>query len=372
MIILQPSIYSITPFDATIGGIITFKWSGNQAIGNRCVIKDNKTQTVIYDQTIYSFRLEHIIDPALTTEGTEFANGTQYVANISVIYKESEQEVESELSVDQMFLCLATPEFGFTNLVENQVLNTTTYEFLFKYEQADGELLNSWQMIVYDMNNSKLSDSTVQYNDEILAYTFSGFSNANKYKIRIIASTVNGIELDTGYVTFSVSYDLTTLFSMIECTNLPNQGAILIHSNIISADGVPEKEPVVYVGGEYVDLTENSITYNEGFLFNGDFSFVIYGYKVAPNKTIVSFSSNDNPNFAATLTYRVGHVNSDEYLGYVEFRATSNGTYYYTVLSNYIPALTEDDILGICLVRQNGLYDVQISNLTAMIVEEDE
>jgi len=372
VIILQASIYPITPFDATKGGTITFKWTGNQAIANRCVIHNNKTQTVVYDQTVSSFKLEHFVDPALVNDGEQLVNGEQYVAYIYIIYKENEQEVESEPSERQMFFCLADPEFRFTNIIDEQTLNTTTYEFLFTYEQADGELLNSWQMIVYDQNNSKLSDSTVQYNTETLAYTFSGFSNANQYKIRLIGDTVNGIKLDTGYIDFKVSYDLTTLFSMIDCTNLPKQGAILIHSNIISADGIPEKEPVNYIDGEYVDLTDNSVTYNEGFLFDGGFSFVIYGYKVSPNKTLVSFFSADNPEFAATLTYRVGYVNSDEYKGYVEFRATSNGTYYYTVLSNYIPALTEDEILGICLARQNGLYDVQISNLTAMIVEEDE
>lgn len=368
---MQASIYPIVPFDAVKGGTITFKWSGNQAIANRCVIKNNKTQTVVYDVTIDSFKLEHFVDQSLVVDGQELINGEQYIATIYVIYKENEQNVVSDESEKQMFLCLSEPTFGFTNIVNGQTLNTTTYEFIFEYDQTDGELLNSWQMIVYDMNNSKLSDSTVQYNDETLAYTFSGFSNTNRYKIRLIGDTVNGIKLDTGYIEFSVSYDLTTLFSMIDCTNLPKQGAILIHSNIISADGVPEKEPVIYIGGDYVDLTNNSVTYNEGFLFDGDFSFVIYGYKVSTNKILVSFSSTDNPDFLATLTYRVGYINSTEYLCYVEFRATSNGVYHYTVMSNFLTALSEDEILGICLVRKGGLYDIQIANLTAIIVEEE-
>ena len=369
---MQASIYPITPFDATKGGTITFKWTGNQATANRCLIKNNKTQDIIYNQTIDTFKLEHFVDPTKTENGQQFVNGEQYVAYIYVTYKESDENyVESEESNLERFYCFADPEFGFTNIENGQVLDTTTYEFLFEYNQADGELLNSWQMIVYDQNNSKLSDSKVQYNAKVLAYTFSGFSNANNYKIRLIGQTVNGIKLDTGYIDFSVSYDLTTLFSMIDCTNLPKQGAILIHSNIISADGIPEKEPVVYVGGDYVDLTDNSVTYNEGFLFDGDFSFVIYGYQISPNKTLVSFSSAENPNFSATLTYRVGYVNSDEYKGYVEFRATSNGVYYYTVLSNYLTALGEEEILGVCLVRKDGLYDIQIANLTAMIVEEE-
>lgn len=368
---MQASIYPITPFDATKGGTITFKWTGNQAIANRCVIQNNKTQTVVYDQTVSSFKLEHFVDPTLVNDGEQLVNGEQYVAYIYITYKENEQDVESEQSERQMFFCFADPEFGFTNIIDEQILNTTTYEFLFKYEQVDGELLNSWQMIVYDQNNSKLSDSKVQYNTETLAYTFSGFSNANQYKIRLIGDTVNGIKLDTGYIDFKVSYDLTTLFSMIDCTNLPKQGAILIHSNIISADGIPEKEPVVYVKGDYVDLTNNSVTYNEGFLFDGDFSFVIYGYKVSPNKTLVSFSSTENQNFHAELIYRVGYINSTQYKGYVEFRATSNGVYYYSLMSNYLPALSQEEILGICLVRKGGLYDVQIANLTAMIVEEE-
>lgn len=60
---MQAIIHTISPFDAAVGTTIKFSWDGNQAFKNRCVIKNNDTQEVVYDVTVDSFKLEHKIDP---------------------------------------------------------------------------------------------------------------------------------------------------------------------------------------------------------------------------------------------------------------------------------------------------------------------
>ena len=49
---MQAIIYDISPFDASVGTIIKFSWNGNQFFKNRCVIRENESNTIVYDNTI--------------------------------------------------------------------------------------------------------------------------------------------------------------------------------------------------------------------------------------------------------------------------------------------------------------------------------
>ena len=258
-----------------MGTIIKFSWAGNQVKGNRCIIIDGDTMDFskpIYDNYIESMRLEHQIDLRKIITGRQLVNGKQYLAYITVF---DSNGTESEMqTVGKQFLCLKTPVFKFSNIKNDgsSVVDSSSYEFILEYSQDNFELLDSWQISVYDMTNTLLTTSGAIYTTDDLGHKFSGFTSATKYKIRGIGKTVNGMSLDTGYIEFSVYYDMAAVFSMLELTNLPNSGAILIHSNIISADGKAENEPVEYINGTYVDLTNNIVRYDEGFELDGNFS----------------------------------------------------------------------------------------------------
>jgi hypothetical protein len=96
---LQAIIHTIAPFDASVGTTIKFSWSGNQAFKNRCIIKNNDTQEVVYDVTVDSFKLEHKIDLKQAT----LANGIKYVAYITVFDNEN---VESDIQSVGMLIIL--------------------------------------------------------------------------------------------------------------------------------------------------------------------------------------------------------------------------------------------------------------------------
>lgn len=356
---MQASIYKIKPFDAEIGTTITFSWTGNQVFGNRCIILDNETNEEVYNYYIDSHKLEHTLDLSQISEG-KLINGKIYIAYITVYDKDGNES--DRQTMGQIFLCLKTPIYNFTNIIEGQILDSSSYGFQLEYAQENGELLDSWQITVYDMTNKVLSSSGVKYDTDNLFYVFSGFTNKSQYKIRAIGETVNGMYLDTGYITFSVSYEKAAVFSMIDLTNLPRQGAILLHSNIISADGKAEKEPVTFIENEYVDLTNNSVVYDEGFLFEGNFSIVLYAYHITPNVPFFKFYSGDNDEFEGTITYRVGNIGTTDWVGYLELNV-KDGILNYVVNSNKISAIDANTMLGFCLTRENGIYDLQIENL---------
>ena len=145
---------------------------------------------------------------------------------------------------------------------------------------------------------------------------------------------------------------------MLEPTNLPDIGAIQIRSNIVSAEGHLEKEGI-YINGECIDLRDNTLTYSEGFILKGDFSFILSFYGVQPNKEICKYIGE---NLLLTIIYRISKFGTDEHMGCFELRIESNGLSY-ILYSNPLELPVDNALIGLCLVRQNGLYNIEATKL---------
>ena len=353
---MQTTIYQIKPFDAEIGATIKFSWSGEQVFKNRCIIKDNETDVIVYDNTISTFKMEHVID--LSKAALE--NGKRYNAYITVF---DSKDVESDMQpIGQSFLCLKTPTFQFIGISDGQVLGSSTYNFQLEYLQDNGELLDSWSISIYDNNETLLQTSGLKYATDDLSHIFSGFKNKNEYKIRALGQTVNGMELDTGFINISVLYQAATVFSMVELENSPYLGAIHVHSNIISSEGYTVNSDPIYIDGKYIDLRNDEAVFDEGFLITDDFSIVLKAYHVNPNVPILTFWGQDNPNMYATLIYRIGKLGDSEMTSCMELKIVNEWTSC-VIYSNKIPVVDIEDLVGICITRQGSYYGVQIENL---------
>lgn len=348
---MQASIYSISPFDASVGTTIRFAWSGNQVFKNRCIIKINETNEVVYDQIIESFKYEHPVN----IPQANLTNGEKYNAYITVFDKDN---LESDIQqVGQAFLCLAPPLFHFTNLSQGQVISASSYTFHLSYSQENGELLDSWEISLYTKSRTLLSTSGTRYDTDALTHTFSGFTNKSEYAVRATGKTVNGLDVDTGYIGLSVTYSIRDVFSLLEPTNLAGQGAIQIRSNIVSSEGHPETE-VSFIDGEYADLTNNSISYTEGFEFKKDFSLAVLFYGAEPNREILHLESEDPNALTISVTYRTGMFDSDELRACYELKVTSFWLNYIRY-SNIIPLPSDGEKTGLLIYRINGLYDIE-------------
>ena len=357
---MQASIYHITPFDANTGGTIKFNWQGNQIFKNRCIIKHNETNEIVYDKTIDSFKYEHVID---LTEAN-LANGEKYNAFITVFDKDG---VESDLqAIGEHFLCLKTPSFQFTNITNGQVISTSSYQFLLSYSQENGELLDSWSISVYTRSHTLLSSSGLSYNTEAMEYTFSGFSNKNEYSIKATGRTVNGIDVETDFINISISYSIRDVFSLLEPVNLKEIGAINIRSNIVSSEGHLKNTPATYIDGEYIDLRDNELTYKEGFSFHGDFSKVIVFYGCEYNQEFIHLYADDPEQLTGTVTYRAGKFGPPDMRACYELKTSSNQTHS-ICYSNIIDLPDSTDKIGLCMTRINGLYHLQAANLGKVV-----
>lgn len=353
---MQASIYKILPFDASLGTTIKFAWNGNQVLKNRCIIRENETNKLVYDNTITSYTLEHPID--LTRLKTALTNGKKYNAYITVFDKSG---IESDLqSPGSAFLCLKTPVFHFVQI--EKTLVSSTHTFSLTYSQENGELLNSWSINIYSRDHALLSTSGVTYATDNLSYSFSGFNDKAEYYVRGLGQTVNGMELDTGFIGFSVHYDVFNVFSMLELANIKKSGAIYVKSNIVTAKGYPDKEPASYIKNEYIDLRNNRITFKDGFLLDQDYTFVCVFYGMNANQELICFYNEDPAKLTATVTYRTGKLGSTTAQGCFELKIVSNGvaSVYY---SNKITVPSGTDRIGIIIYRRNGYYSIKIKNL---------
>ena len=51
------------PFDSAIGTTIKFTWKGNQIFKVRCIIKENESGTMVYDNTTEGMKPSYSLPP---------------------------------------------------------------------------------------------------------------------------------------------------------------------------------------------------------------------------------------------------------------------------------------------------------------------
>jgi len=285
---LSPKLIIQIPWDATLSHNFEFTYTGNQVYANRLIIKNNITNVTVCDTKTTSFQMYAPIISNL------LSNGITYNAQLSVF---DINDVESPLSQTIIFQCLSTPIVTFTNLVANQIIRNSNYNFTFSYTQANGELLNEYQIFLYDSNKNQLSTTGILYANasSSLGGTLSGFSDNTQYYARITGSTVNAVSIDSGYVIFSVDYIAPENWSKLVLENT-DDGMIKISSNVTLITGTVSPTPAIYVNDTKIDLTANGskVYFDKDFNIANIVGFKILGQKFIPYSTIAEFSNGVN------------------------------------------------------------------------------
>lgn len=357
IISIQPIIYNITTFDIVNEQKIRFKYTGNQIKQNRLIIRNNKTNEVVYDVTQDNMQLYHTLPKNALPK-----NGTAYTAQIKVIETNG---TESELSASVLFYCFSTPLFRFENLIQNQLIQNSVYSFLLKYEQPEGELLNEYQINIYDESKSIVYTSGNQFSSNGLETTVSNLTENEIYYAKAVGTTVTGMELNTDYIKFSVRYTSPSSATVMQCENIYNEGTIKLSAYIISIEGHSVPDPISYVDNEWVDLRkENSYVYfDKGFSISDDFTLSITGKEINYNKTFFEMD-NGKDKIELILTKQKFESESSEKV-YAELRS-HNKSLVYTIMSNFIsvPKNSTGNIyaskLNIWIRRIGSLYSIKI------------
>lgn len=345
---MQPLLYTKNAFDATKLENFSFNWGGSQSKKNRLLLRDNITDSIVYDQIQETFQLNHAL-PAQT-----LSNGHTYNA---IIYSIGIDDIESLPSNKIIFKCFSKPIFKFSNLVNNQVIKNSSYQAQLTYSQIEGELLDSYQIEIYNNSKSLIRKSGILYNFESLSYSIPNLEDNSQYYIRAIGNTVNGMVLDTGYISVSVEYVSPTVFSLVTLENLPNKGQIKISYNAQLVTGTCNETPR-YLGNEKIDLTKNGIytSWDNGFEIQSDGIIQIIGQSFKDYSIISEWDNGINK---IEIKYmRGGFASQSEEKAYFILRAYNQITSY-IIYSNYIPIPSVNDRIHVWIKRVGNVYSIQ-------------
>lgn len=335
----RPVIMRVSPFDATKDYEITLSWMGNRSYANRIFVYDYETNSLVFDDTVSSFSLTHII-PANTLQ-----NNKKYVVQAQTYDVEN---VPSALSNKVLFYTFATPDFYFEDLSDNPVISNSSLTATIHYYSDDWEDISKYTFYLYDATKKQLLASNEMTDNYDISYTYKGLDNNTVYYIRCVGVTVNGMELDTGYVEITVKYEDPNVYARIYATPIPSRGCIQVSSNliIIQYNGTDTFE---YIDG-MIDLRDKTLYYDEGFLIEKDFTVIIRGINLWQTADIFKMS---NGNHGLTLSSRIYQEDK------LKFRLmVPNGVSHYLLYSKEL-VFNNSDMVTIILRRKNNVYQLE-------------
>lgn len=304
-----PSLRKILPFPATENHTIYFDVSGisQQIFYNELEIKlSSDTSQVVYLQRVQEFRYQHTIPTNTLT------NGNQYVA-VTRIYDSTNTLIGESNPI--FFYCLSYPILDIPTIVNGEVGNQTVM-FQGIYEQAEGELLESYQFVLYNDNRNIITQSPIIYSDN-MQYEFTELESRQKYYIELKISTVNGIVATTGLMEFTPRYVAPRFNSAIELKNLFDEASLFVKCNVIRIIGISDIESIEFIDDNEIDLINNGIWFDEGFKLRGNFTIQMWLRDIADNSTFFKLIARDGSYLR--LEYKKNKINlykmlNDEYV----------------------------------------------------------
>lgn len=266
MALVKPIMLSVMAFDATMGHTFSFTSNGgDQVVANQLTIKRQDTNKIVYQNKITSYAFEHKISTNV------LENGYYYSAYFNTYNVKDE---ESEASNETQFNCYDTPTLVLTNLPQDGLVDNSNYIFGATYNQIQGEMLNSMKFELYDHLGNLIDESDLYCGTSVLPitfeHTFSGFNNNESYYVKAIATSVDGIKVETEKYSFTVRYSYPSMFNLLDLVNVCEKGYVKIESNVESIEGetAPEFTPPTYLNA--FQVTDPSIYVQWGIPFEYD------------------------------------------------------------------------------------------------------
>jgi len=135
-------------------------------------------------------------------------NGGEYKLIITQWWSSSDYITQTSASA---FITRDLATLAISNLPSP--LTSRSYSFLATYTQAQGDALNwvRWQLALSSLTDDPFLDTQEIYGTAELQLDFDGFFTGNAYAVRCMIQTESGVEVDTGWQEFSVSYSSESL-----------------------------------------------------------------------------------------------------------------------------------------------------------------
>lgn len=242
-------------------------------------------------------------------------------------------------------------------------ISTRNYVFTATYSQAQGDSLNwvRWQLALSDAEKNPeeiLYDSMNIFSTAKLELPYDGFFSGNRYLVRCMVETENGINGDSGWIGFDVSYDMAELPATCEVRKA-GRDSTAVH--------------VVWNGFRFIYAnTEGEYSISDGLLYLPDENSRVWWNEVTglPMRFEAPWSilyrgiiAKGNANLF-TITTSAGSVRADYVYADRELTLSINGNEIKTLehikrdMIVYI-AVTPTDAYIWCKIPYGGLYPAE-------------
>lgn len=247
---------------------ITWQVSGDPSVAYQIRIYRNSNNALIHDTgKITSFAQSH------TLPSNTIANGIEYKIQVT-IWNQAGLNISSD---NEIFQTSSRPIVTIDSI---GTIPSPSYSFGATYYQAESISLRSWVVYLYDSNKTKISQSSISIEPNI-EYIFSNMKSGTSYYIEFQVTSAKGLVGTSGLVSFTVQYQQPDIKVNLTAENTDNAG-MLISWNTIQIIGTTTKSPI-FVDGTYIDLTNDTFSWSEGFSLSQDFTIKMW---------IKSFKSN--------------------------------------------------------------------------------
>ena len=199
--------------------------------------------------------------PASALSGAGMVNGQQYKLIIKQWWGETDAESVTQRSAS-VFLTRADPVL--TVAAIPSPLTVRKYAFTAAYSQAQGDTLNWVRWTLRAKNNEAiLYDSGRIYGTAELRMEYDGLFSNTDYVVRCQVQTENGVQADTGWVSFQVAYDTTEVYgAVVACPNCKKSGIRVSWPGLYSIPGNAAGSTSIS-GGKLSIGSGGSVTWNE-------------------------------------------------------------------------------------------------------------
>lgn len=346
---VKPVLPRVIPaFDAGYDYEIPFSWTKTQFVKNKLEIYEKGTGSLLQTSEDDTIKLKHTIKAS----GSELKNGSAYDIRLQVM---AEDGSESEFSDPVTIFCFTTPQFGFTSLTDGDTLANSMLETGIHYLQSpdEGEKLDSFQVFLYDnITRAELYKTPVSYYNTTKSIKIDGLSNNTAYYLRAIGKTTHGMELDSGFLSFTVQYAIAFSNTVLNIENMADHGIMKVTSNI-KTYGWDENNCITTE--DSADLTAGWINYNKGIDLSNYFVLKFTVFQPNPNSTLLKFTNEAGDAIAIRYQLRGRPGTDPDIRGYATLEVRQ-GILTFIQSTPFFPLLSPNDRLDLYLLRDSSNY----------------
>lgn len=303
--------------DATDGLTVSWQINGQSAMdGYEIVIyaidNNDGTLTQLYDTGVVTvspavygtsntgevqyFTATPISAATLASNGINNTNATDYVLYVTC-YWDSRAESVGQVRYSG-FNCYAKPTITMGALVDP--LTTKDATFTATYAQAEGRGLNWFRWYIAESNDTAnpFFDSGEITGSGDISCSYDGFFDGNNYSVRCVIETEDGVQADTGWQSFDVSYTTVSADGSLAACQMNDRSAVKIswpNLNYINGTGAGgysvSDDELTLAAGAYVYWDDVS---GEGMALDPDYDIIWKGTFNALTTSQTAFTITGN------------------------------------------------------------------------------